>query len=150
MLSASLNKTFLSLSLQKLVTLGHETINTPLYMQLDADHCHLVTDQLQRYALIGESVAGGRAVKILRLAAFAPAITPSLDYSIRVYVVEDTADALEVTQRLTRHSGCSIQSVRSWCGRSSDRSFMVEMLLSIYNVYVVSIFTDRSFIEWTH
>ncbi|XP_041362297.1 netrin receptor UNC5C-like isoform X3 [Gigantopelta aegis] len=90
---------------QKLVTLGHETINTPLYMQLDADHCHLVTDQLQRYALIGESVGGGRAVKILRLAAFAPAITPSMDYSIRVYVVEDTADALEGVIQMERRLG---------------------------------------------
>lgn len=89
--------------LQRLVTLGHETINTPLYMQLDADHCHLVTDSLNRYALIGESVGGGRAVKILRLAAFAPAITPSLDYSIRVYVVEDTQDALEVCAAFSIH-----------------------------------------------
>ncbi|XP_067671144.1 netrin receptor UNC5C-like isoform X6 [Haliotis asinina] len=90
---------------QRLVTLGHETINTPLYMQLDADHCHLVTDSLNRYALIGESVGGGRAVKILRLAAFAPAITPSLDYSIRVYVVEDTQDALEGVLQVERRLG---------------------------------------------
>lgn len=56
-----------------------------------------MTEQLQRYTLIGESVPGGRAIKILRLVAFAPAMPPSMDYSIRVYVVEDTQDALEVS-----------------------------------------------------
>lgn len=53
-----------------------------------------------RYALIGESIPGGRAVKILRLAAFAATQNPSLDFSIRVYMVEDTKDALEVTTAL--------------------------------------------------
>lgn len=86
----------LLLLFQLAVTLGQETINTPLYTQIDAAHCHLMTEQLQRYALIGEPVAQGRAVKILRLAAFAPSLPPSVEFSIRVYVVEDTPDALEV------------------------------------------------------
>ena len=55
-----------------------------------------MTEQLMRYALIGESIPGGRAVKILRLAAFAATQNPSMDFSIRVYMVEDTQDALEV------------------------------------------------------
>ena len=55
-----------------------------------------MTEFLQRYTLIGEPALLGRAVKILRLAAFAPALPPSMDYNIRVYVVEDTPDALEV------------------------------------------------------
>lgn len=59
-----------------------------------------MTEYLNRYALIGESVpGGGRAVKIYRLAAFAPALPPSMDYSIRVYVVEDTQDALDVSTK---------------------------------------------------
>lgn len=82
--------------LQKTVTLGQETINTPLYAQLDPNHCHIMTEQLQRYAVIGQSVPGSRAIKVLRLAAFAPATPPSMDYNIRVYVIEDTQDALEV------------------------------------------------------
>lgn len=82
--------------MQLAVTLGQETINTQIYTQIDATHCHLMTEHLQRYALIGEPVAQGRAVKILRLAAFAPSLPPSMDFSIRVYVVEDTPDALEV------------------------------------------------------
>ncbi|KAK7500846.1 hypothetical protein BaRGS_00007726 [Batillaria attramentaria] len=89
---------------RRLVVLGHETINSQVYTQLDPNHCHIMTEYLNRYALIGESVPGGKAVKIYRLAAFAPALPPSMDYSIRVYVVEDTQDALDgviqVEQRL--------------------------------------------------
>ena len=86
-----------SLSLFQLsVTLGQEDINTQIYTQVDATHCHIMTEQLQRYTLIGEPALLGRAVKILRLAAFAPALPPSMDYSIRVYVIEDTPDVLEV------------------------------------------------------
>lgn len=64
-----------------------------------------MTEQLQRYTLIGESVPGGRAIKILRLVAFAPAMPPSMDYSIRVYVVEDTQDALEGVIQVERKLG---------------------------------------------
>ena len=84
-------------SLQRIVTLGQETINTSVYTQLDPTACHIMTDQLMRYALIGESIPGGRSVKILRLAAFAATQNPSMDFNIRVYMVEDTHDALEVS-----------------------------------------------------
>ena len=81
-----------------MVTLGHETINTPLYCQLDGRQCHVVTDHLSRYALVGESEEeGGWAVKSLALAAFAPALYSAVDYSIRVYCVEDTRAALQVS-----------------------------------------------------
>ncbi|XP_052267332.1 netrin receptor UNC5B-a-like isoform X2 [Dreissena polymorpha] len=90
---------------QLAVTLGQETINTQIYTQIDATHCHLMTEQLQRYTLIGEPVSQGRAVKILRLAAFAPSLPPSMDFSIRVYVVEDTPDALEGVMQVERRLG---------------------------------------------
>ncbi|XP_074648340.1 netrin receptor UNC5C-like isoform X2 [Tubulanus polymorphus] len=83
---------------QPVVTLGHETINTPGYCHIDQDQADLMIDTLSRYALIGHSVPGSAAVKILRLAAFAPSVPSSLssvDYNIRVYVVEDTPDALQ-------------------------------------------------------
>lgn len=78
------------------MTLGQETINTQVYAQLDPNQCHVMTEHMQWYTLIGEAVPGGRPVKILRLAAFASNTPPSVEFSIRVYVVEDTHDALEV------------------------------------------------------
>ena len=77
--------------------LGQETVTTQLYAQLDPNHCHIMTEQLSRFALIGESVLGAKAVKCYCLAAFAPSLPPSMDYSIRVYVVEDTTDAINVS-----------------------------------------------------
>lgn len=91
--------------------LGHENINSPIYTQLDPNQCHVMTEFLNRYTLIGESVPGGRALKIYRLAAFAPAMPPSMDYSIRVYVVEDTIDALDVSYRIIIHISIQIRSI---------------------------------------
>ncbi|XP_078318953.1 netrin receptor UNC5C-like isoform X2 [Crassostrea virginica] len=90
---------------QKSVTLGQETINTQVYAQLDPNQCHVMTEHMQWYTLIGEAVPGGRPVKILRLAAFATNTHPSVDFSIRVYVVEDTHDALEGVMQEERKFG---------------------------------------------
>jgi len=81
---------------QLLSTLGQETVNTQVYTQVDLSHCHIMTDCLMRYTLIGEPNMASKAIKILRIAAFAPAIPSSMDYNLRVYFVEDTMDALEV------------------------------------------------------
>lgn len=95
--------------LQRMCTLGEETINTPMYIQMDINQCHIMTDIcLRRYTLIGEPSMAGKAVKILRLAAFAPAVASSIDYNVRVYFVEDTGDALEVRSLVTQ---CNI----TWC-----------------------------------
>ncbi|XP_013412210.1 netrin receptor UNC5C-like isoform X2 [Lingula anatina] len=91
-----------------LVTFGEETLNTPIYCQVDTNCCHMMTDQLCRYALIGESMQGTAAMKRLRLAAFAPAVASSIDYSIRVYVVEDTQDAVEGVIQLEKKLGAAL------------------------------------------
>ncbi|XP_075233698.1 unc-5 [Lycorma delicatula] len=97
---------------QKVVTLGEETINTPVFTQLDLNQVFLVSDQLTRFVLVGEPASNSlsRPVKMLRLAVFSP--PPSLspqppDYSIRVYAVEDTVAAIEgVIQMERRLGGC--------------------------------------------
>jgi len=56
-----------------------------------------------RYALIGQPshrATPPAACKRLRLAVFVPRVAACLDYSLRVYFVEDTASALEVTRRV--------------------------------------------------
>ncbi|ODM97828.1 Netrin receptor UNC5C [Orchesella cincta] len=83
---------------KKLVTIGEETIHTPVFLQLDTNQVFLVTDRLEKFALVGESQTGKKAVKTLRLAAFAPAqVNPNstTEYTIRVYVLDDTTAALE-------------------------------------------------------
>jgi len=88
--------------LQAVCELGRETINTAVYVQMDASECHVITDSLAAYTLTGEPrTASSRAVKILRLAAFAPQLPTSVDFNLRVYFVEDTQDALEVSRTLS-------------------------------------------------
>lgn len=78
------------------VTLGQETINTEVFCQLEKDSVFLVTERLSRYVVVGQS-ANGYAVKRLKLAIFAPKLCfqSSVDYSIRVYVLEDTDSSME-------------------------------------------------------
>jgi len=39
----------------------------------------------------------GKPMKQLRVAVFAPSLPSTIDYDLRVYFVEDTRDALEVS-----------------------------------------------------
>lgn len=79
----------------KIVNLGQETINTPLFTQLDTDKIFLMTEFLTSYVLAGESF-NGKAVKNLKLATFVPPFScvTTKDYCIRVYIFEDTPCAL--------------------------------------------------------
>ncbi|XP_077999288.1 netrin receptor UNC5C-like [Glandiceps talaboti] len=92
---------------EKIVTLGQETINTPLYCQMDQSQTFLMVERFSKLALVGQSRPGKEASKILKLAAFAQPMRSLIDYSIRIYVVDDTQDALEgvvqVEQRLGGH-----------------------------------------------
>ena len=93
------------------MTLGEETINTPVFSQVDAHQCHLAVDQLGHYALVGESVCPGGgnnpATKTLRLAVFSPmaANQHSLEYGLRCYVLDDTIAALDAVISLERRMG---------------------------------------------
>jgi len=81
---------------QLLARIGEETLNTPVYVQVEAGQCHVMTECLMRYALIGQpSSAGCKAVKLLQVAVFAPVATVPF-YNLRIYFVDDTADAFEV------------------------------------------------------
>ncbi|XP_054706499.1 netrin receptor UNC5C-like [Uloborus diversus] len=80
---------------KNLVTVGEETIITPVFCQVDPHHCHLMTEQLGRFAIVGESLSGQKGVKSLALAAFGPAFHSSTDYTIRVYCIENTKAAIQ-------------------------------------------------------
>uniref|UniRef100_F7DQQ3 Netrin receptor UNC5 n=1 Tax=Equus caballus TaxID=9796 RepID=F7DQQ3_HORSE len=89
---------------EEVVTLEEETLNTPCYCQLEARSCHILLDQLGTYVFTGESYSHS-AVKRLQLAIFAPALCTSLEYSLRVYCLEDTPVALKEVLELERTLG---------------------------------------------
>ncbi|NXH17110.1 UNC5B protein, partial [Bucco capensis] len=91
---------------EEVVTLDEETLNTPCYCQLEAKSCHVLLDQLGTYVFVGESYSRS-AIKRLQLAIFAPTICTSLEYSLKVYCLEDTPDALKVTSPWDTRESCS-------------------------------------------
>lgn len=77
---------------ERVLTLGSETINTPLFTQLDHSEAFIVTDQLRVYILAGQSCKNSIATKRLKLLLFA---SQTGDCYIRVYVIEDTKAAMK-------------------------------------------------------
>ncbi|NXY50751.1 UNC5B protein, partial [Ceuthmochares aereus] len=90
---------------EEVVTLDEETLNTPCYCQLEAKSCHILLDQLGTYVFVGESYSRS-AIKRLQLVIFAPTVCTSLEYSLKVYCLEDTPDALKVTSLCDTSMGC--------------------------------------------
>ncbi|KAK3554313.1 hypothetical protein QTP70_020174, partial [Hemibagrus guttatus] len=91
---------------EEVLTIGEESLSSPCYMQLEEQSCHVLMEHLGTYGLVGQSVPPHPACKRLQLALFAPrAPCLSLDYSLRVYCIQDTPYALKEVLELERTLG---------------------------------------------
>lgn len=102
-------------SWKKIVSLGQETINTPVFTQLDPERVFLVTDIVSSYVLIGESL-NGKSVKKLKLAVFGPYSNArhSCEVNIRLYVLEDACAALQLcTEQESRTGGVLLDTPKT-------------------------------------
>lgn len=85
--------------LQKILTLGEETINTSVFVQMDAEHVFLMSETLSKFVLVGEpdtTVVSSPPAKTLKLALFG-SLNRKFKYDIRVHVVDDNGVTLEVS-----------------------------------------------------
>ncbi|XP_061673316.1 netrin receptor UNC5D isoform X2 [Syngnathoides biaculeatus] len=71
-----------------------EDESTSCYCLMDSTSCHLLLDQPGSYALVGEPLTQA-AAKRLKLAVFGNMEGTSLNYSLRVYCVDDTPHAFQ-------------------------------------------------------
>ncbi|KAL2082978.1 hypothetical protein ACEWY4_020751 [Coilia grayii] len=91
---------------EEVLTVGEESLSTPCYLQLEESNCHVLVEQLGTYGLVGQSAPPHPACKRLQLALFAPrAPCLSLDYSLRVYCIQDTPHALKEVLEVERSLG---------------------------------------------
>ncbi|KAA0195589.1 hypothetical protein HAZT_HAZT004273 [Hyalella azteca] len=80
---------------QKIITLGEERLDTPVYTQLDGNQAFLMSDCLQPYAVVGESAASSSAVKLVRVVASAPPPAADGQLTITLHVIQNTTAHLK-------------------------------------------------------
>ncbi|XP_031413937.1 netrin receptor UNC5A isoform X2 [Clupea harengus] len=89
---------------EDVLVMGEELVTDPYYCQLEAETCRVFTEHLGRLALVGESLSMV-AAKRLKLVLFAPAYCGTLEYSIRVYCMDDTQDVFAEVMELEKQLG---------------------------------------------
>lgn len=92
---------------QDVLHLGEPVPSELYHCQLEAQACFIFTEQLGRFALVGESLSMA-ASKRLKLVLFAPTTCSGLEYDVRVYCLSDTRDALKVLVPRLRCLPCKI------------------------------------------
>uniref|UniRef100_A0A8D0BIR1 Netrin receptor UNC5 n=1 Tax=Salvator merianae TaxID=96440 RepID=A0A8D0BIR1_SALMN len=84
--------------------LGEPAPSEFYHCQLEPQACYVFTEQLGRFALVGESLSMA-ASKRLKLVLFAPTTCTGLEYDVRVYCLSDTRDALKEVVQIEKQMG---------------------------------------------
>ncbi|XP_062130397.1 netrin receptor unc-5 isoform X4 [Drosophila sulfurigaster albostrigata] len=86
----------LNVSWRRAVSVGEETINTPMFVQLEPTHVYIMTEQLGHFAVVAEPRIQQPAIK-MKLLAFSQHTPPSTaNCSLRIYVVKDFPNSKDI------------------------------------------------------
>ncbi|XP_014872449.1 netrin receptor UNC5D-like [Poecilia latipinna] len=104
-----------------------EEESTSCYCLMDSSSCHLLLDQPGSYALVGEPLTQA-AVKRLKLAVFGSVEAGALNYSLRVYCVDDTPHAFQgVVAAETSRGGQLLEEPKTLPFRANTFSLQVSI-----------------------
>lgn len=95
---------------RKIISVGKETINTPVFVHLEEKHLYIMTEQLGRFAVVAEPKTLTHYLPAIemRLIAFSQ-LTPSRsNCSLRIYVVKDFPNSKDICKTIETKLGGAI------------------------------------------
>uniref|UniRef100_A0A4W3JLR2 Netrin receptor UNC5 n=1 Tax=Callorhinchus milii TaxID=7868 RepID=A0A4W3JLR2_CALMI len=105
-----------------------EDESTSCYCLMEAVSSHILLEQLGTYALVGEALTES-AEKRLKLAIFGSESCDALEYTFRVYCMNDTPSALQEVLREERNHGCQLlEHPRTLPFRANSYGLQVSLL----------------------
>lgn len=108
----------LTVNWRKIIAIGEETINTPVFVQLEPQHVYIMTEQLGRFVVVAEPklIAGcvqqqqqqlqQNSLK-MRLIAFSQFTPTSTNCSLRIYIVKDFPNSRDICSSIELKLGGS-------------------------------------------
>ncbi|KAH8407648.1 hypothetical protein KR222_009390 [Zaprionus bogoriensis] len=112
----------LNVNWRRAVSVGEETINTPMFVQLEPTHVYIMTEQLGHFAIVAEPRIQQPAIK-MKLLAFSQHTPPSsANSSLRIYVVKDFPNSRDICANVE----CKLGG--SYLGESQVFAFVLNSL----------------------
>ncbi|XP_067629271.1 netrin receptor unc-5 isoform X2 [Eurosta solidaginis] len=95
---------------RKIISVGDETINTPVFVHLDDSNIFIMTEQLGRFAAVADpKVNNDQLVSIkMRLIAFSQLAPSSSNCSLRIYVVKEFPNNVDICTTIETKLGGTI------------------------------------------
>ncbi|CAL4105766.1 unnamed protein product [Meganyctiphanes norvegica] len=93
---------------KRIITIGEERVDTPIFTQLDGAQVHMMMESLHQLVLIGESAGSNAAVKQVKVVAAAPPPSPDGTLQVTVHVMQDTQAAMHGVSQAEKRRGAAL------------------------------------------